>query len=177
MAELKILKYPHKCLRTKTLRVTDFGSELRDTLKRMTDVMYIDQGIGLAGPQVGISKSILVVDIGEGPLPVVNPRIVDTSEKMSAMDEGCLSLPGINVRVSRPESIRVIFQDAEGEKHEKSFNGLYATALQHEIDHLKGRLIIDYLDPIRSFITRARLRMHAFKSKTRTCEVSCNVRG
>ena len=157
MSPLEVKTYPDPCLRIKTKAVEQFDRDIEDTLRLMADIMYIDQGIGLAATQVGLGLSMMVVDIGDGLTNFVNPFIVDKSGKKFKMEEGCLSLPGVLVNVSRPKKIKVKAQDAHGDFFTKSFDGLTATAIQHELDHLSGRLIIDYLDPFRYFVATRRL--------------------
>ena len=103
----------------------------------------------------------------------INPEILEKSKTKSTMEEGCLSVPGVIVKVSRPEKIKVRAKNAKGEVFVKSFEGLTATAVQHEIDHLNGRLLIDYLDPIRRFFARRRLRHVKRQEGIKTCEVVC----
>jgi peptide deformylase len=119
--------------------------------------MYISQGIGLAAPQVGLESSVMIIDIGEGLINFINPDIIESSGRKTSMEEGCLSLPGISVNVKRPEKIKVRAQNEKGEFFIKNYEGLYAKAVQHEVDHLHGRLIIDYLDPVRKFFVQRQL--------------------
>lgn len=157
MSLLEVKTYPDPCLRIKTKAVEQFDEDLENTLRLMADIMYIDQGIGLAATQVGLGLSIMVVDIGEGLINFVNPVVLETSGEKNKMEEGCLSLPGILVKVNRPKRIKVRAQDAHGGLFTKSFDGLAAKAVQHEIDHLAGRLIVDYLDPVRYFIATRKI--------------------
>ncbi|MFH1665741.1 MAG: peptide deformylase [Candidatus Omnitrophota bacterium] len=172
--ELKI--YPDPCLRIKTKPVERFTGEIKDILRSMSDIMYRSRGIGLASPQIGVGLSILVVDIGEGLLNFINPVILEGSAERSKFDEGCLSIPGVTVNVKRPEKIKVRAQNENGDFFIREFDGLPARALQHEIDHLRGRLIIDYLDPVRRFIVLKRKSTKKRGQKEITCEVTCNVK-
>lgn len=175
MKNLEIKTYPDPCLRIKTRTVDEFGPELKVTMASMAEMMYVSQGIGLAATQVGLGLSVMVVDIGEGIINFINPTIVESSDKKTVMEEGCLSLPGMNVNVKRPEKIKVRAQDINGEFFIKSFDGLYAKAIQHEVDHLCGRLILDYLDPVRKFFAARKLKAKNKSKKVKTCEVMCHV--
>jgi len=142
MPVYRIKKYPDPSLRGKCSRVENVGAKERKILARMAETMYSAGGIGLAGPQVGINQQFIVVDVGEGLIKLVNPKIV-FEEGESRMEEGCLSLPGIFVNVKRAGKILVEGWDERGEKIKLSAEGLFAHVLQHEIDHLQGILIID----------------------------------
>ena len=173
---LDLKTYPDPCLRIKTKPVEEFTEALKETLRTMVDIMYTSQGIGLAATQVGLGLSVLAIDTGEGLKYFINPVILEKSKERSRMEEGCLSLPGITVSISRPERIKVRAQDEEGEFCIKTFDGLMAKAIQHEADHLEGKLIIDYLDPIRRFIaSRKLLRIKQGEAAEKTCEVVCHV--
>ena len=109
----------------------------------MFQTMYALKGIGLAAPQVGINKKIFVADIGDGPIAVVNPKIIKKTGS-SKMEEGCLSIPGVSVMIERPETILVEFKDENNDKIRLELTELLARVFQHENDHLEGRLILDY---------------------------------
>ena len=173
MNKLEIKTYPDPCLRIKTRLVDEFGPDLKATMIAMAEMMYLSEGIGLAATQVGLGSSVVVVDIGEGIINFINPVIVEFSDKKTVMEEGCLSLPGISVNVKRSENIKVRAQDINGDFFIKSFDGLYAKAVQHEVDHLYGRLIIDYLNPARKFFATRKLK--SLNKKVKTCEVRCHV--
>ncbi|MFH1847489.1 MAG: peptide deformylase [Candidatus Omnitrophota bacterium] len=170
-----VKKYPDPCLRIKTRQVDSFNGEIKKTLNLMADTMYLNQGIGLAATQVGLGSSFFVVDAGDGLISFVNPVIMERSKEKSTMEEGCLSLPGVTVNVRRPEKIKVRAQDKNGAYFVRNFEGLAAKAVQHEYDHLCGKLIVDYLDPIRYFLARRRLKSKKVKQTKRTCEVICHV--
>jgi peptide deformylase len=155
MLELKT--YPESCLRKKTNPVKNFETGLSETLRAMGEIMHINSGIGLAATQVGIDSRFLVFDIGEGLAALINPEIVEESKKTSCMEEGCLSLPGIAVSVKRPSEVSVKAQDETGKWSVKKFTGLMATVVQHEIDHLDGKLLIDYMNPIKRIIAMRKL--------------------
>lgn len=175
MSTLEIKTYPDPCLRIRTKPVEQFNQDIEKILRSMADIMYISQGIGLAATQVGLGLSILVIDVGEGLEKFINPMILERSRKKSSMEEGCLSLPGVMVSVARPERVKVRAQNEQGEFFIKTFDGLFAKAIQHEIDHLHGKLIMDYLDPIRYFIASRKLIGSGRKQVTKGCEVVCNV--
>jgi peptide deformylase len=157
MKELSLKTYPDKCLTIKTKPVKIFGKELASDAKKMADIMYVSQGIGLATTQVGLDYSMLVVDIGGGLHIFVNPEILECSPKKTKLEEGCLSLPGIKVAVSRPSSVKVKAQDHKGASFICVYDGLMAKVLQHEIDHLSGKVIIDYINPILKFACEKKL--------------------
>jgi len=165
--------YPDPCLRIKTKSIGVFDAELQKTIKFMSDTMYVSRGIGLAAPQVGLGLCLLVVDVGDGLLTLINPEIVEEFSKKATMEEGCLSLPGISVKVSRPSSIKVRYQDGSGDFNIKMFEDLVAIAIQHEMDHLDGKMIIDYLNPISYFF--AVRKLSNIKNNNQSCEVVCNV--
>ncbi len=175
MGPLEVKTYPDPCLRIRTTAVEEFNRDIENTLKSMTDVMYANQGIGLAATQAGLGLSIFVIDTGEGLINFVNPEILERSKKKSGMEEGCLSLPGVTVRVSRPGEVKVRARDGKGEFFIKKFTGLAARAIQHEFDHLQGKLIIDYLDPVRYFFAARKLSGIKRARAAKACEVVCDV--
>jgi len=140
-------------LRKKARHVGAVGKEEIDILKGMAEAMYRNRGIGLAAIQIGIAKRIVVMDIGSGLLKMVNPEIVSKSAA-SFMEEGCLSVPGRLVEIQRPEKVSVSFLDENSRHLLKNFDGLAAKAIQHEIDHLNGKLIIDYLPWYRRILSK-----------------------
>jgi peptide deformylase len=172
---LEIKTYPDPCLKIRTKPVEKFDDDFRELLCSMVDMMYVGQGIGLAATQVGLGLNLLVMDPGDGLLNVVNPEIIEASKKRDTMEEGCLSLPGVTVSVARPESVKVRAQDENGDFFIRKFEGLAAKVVQHEMDHLEGRLLIDYLDPIRRFIACRKLVKHKNNSTEKDCEVTCHV--
>ncbi|MCX7941009.1 MAG: peptide deformylase [Endomicrobia bacterium] len=147
MSVLKILKYPSKLLKEKSLPVEKFNSDLKHIVKDMFETMYAFNGIGLAANQVGINKRIIVVDLRATeqnhrtsfvPIALVNPEILNYSKKKIVAEEGCLSFPGYYDKVSRAESIEVVFYDITGKKNIIVADGLLARVIQHEIDHING---------------------------------------
>jgi len=140
---LKLSLYPDSILRKKTRLVNEFNDELRRILKEMAQIMYINKGVGLAANQVGLDLSILVADAGEGIYKLVNPKIVYRRGR-ETLEEGCLSLPNICVKVKRAKKIIVNALDEYGKTFSIEADGLLGRIFQHEIDHLNGKLIIDY---------------------------------
>jgi len=155
---MEIKTYPDPCLRIRAKSVEDFNSDIAKMLNDMADIMYANRGIGLAAPQVGLGLRVLVVDTGDGIVNYINPVIEDASKEKSKLEEGCLSFPDVTVNIVRPKKITVRARDAGGKFFIKTLNGLEAKAIQHELDHLNGKLIIDYLDPIRYFFTQRSLK-------------------
>jgi len=141
--ELKIRVSGAPCLRVKSKPVTAVGPDRRMLITRMIDVMHAEQGIGLAAPQVGINERIIVADIGEGPFAMVNPTVIKKSGS-DVMEEGCLSVPGVTVNVKRAQRITVRYMDENNNPMEREYIDLTARVILHEIDHLDGKLIIDY---------------------------------
>lgn len=157
MAILKLYEYPHPILRKKCERVTKVDDETRKFLDDMLETMYADKGCGLAAPQVGVSKRVIVLDNNpsdkdeslRNPMYLVNPEIIWKSEEKVLFCEGCLSLPNQGADVERHEKIRVHFLDYNGREQEILAEGLLAIILQHEIDHLDGILYIDHLSRLK----------------------------
>lgn len=137
-----IIRYPDPSLREKASRVERVMPRERKILAHMAETMYCADGVGLAGPQVGIGEQFIVVDAGEGLIKMVNPEII-SKQGESKMEEGCLSLPGVVLNVKRANRILVEGLNEEGERIQIPAEGVLAHALQHEIDHLHGILIID----------------------------------
>ena len=141
---MEVLTIGDKVLTRKSKRVAKVDDALRNFCASMIDVMYAQQGIGLAAPQVGVSKRIIVIDVNGEPLVLINPEIIAQSDNQVVMNEGCLSIPGEYMDIKRPESISVKFRDRKGRTHLNSYSGLTARVIQHEIDHLDGKLMVDY---------------------------------
>ena len=159
---LKIFKYGDPILRKKVEDVIDF-TKLPHLVEQMFNTMYEEHGIGLAANQVGYSLNLLVLDISclEGeedskPYIFLNSEIIE-SEGSTIMEEGCLSVPDIRAEIERPETIIIKFQDLEQNFHEETFNGLISRVIQHELDHLKGKLFVDYLSPGKKMLIKKRL--------------------
>ncbi|MBT8063536.1 MAG: peptide deformylase [Xanthomonadales bacterium] len=151
MAKLEILEFPDARLRTVAKPVETFDDELRRLADDMIETMYAAQGIGLAATQVNVHRRLLVLDVSENqdsPRVYVNPEIV-RGEGSETCEEGCLSVPGIFAEVSRAERVRVAAQDPSGQPFEEDLDGMHAVCLQHEMDHLEGKLFVDYLSPLK----------------------------
>ena len=159
MALLSILHFPDSRLRTIARPVTQFDDELRQLVSDMFETMYAAPGIGLAATQVDRHIRLLVMDVSDDqsrPRCLINPQIVE-SDGEEEMDEGCLSVPGFYERVRRAERIRVKAQDEQGETAEFVADGLEAVCIQHEMDHLEGKLFVDYLSNLKRDRIRSKL--------------------
>ena len=163
-----ILIHPDPRLKKKTDPVTEITDALRATAHDMLDTMYDAPGIGLAGPQVGLMQRIIVMDCikdpeaAPRPMVLINPQIVWSSESRNIHEEGCLSIPDQYADVERPAEVEVRWLSLDGAEQSEHFTGLWATCVQHEIDHLDGRLFIDYLSRIkRSMITKKMKKLKA----------------
>jgi len=151
MAKLEILEFPDARLRTVAKPVEQVDDALRRLIDDMVETMYDAQGIGLAATQVNVHRRLLVLDVSEKqdtPRVYINPEILarDGSE---SCEEGCLSVPGIYAEVSRAAMIRVAALDRNGDRFEEDLDGIHAVCLQHEMDHLEGKLFVDYLSPLK----------------------------
>lgn len=143
ITKLKIRLYGDSCLRKKSSLVKKVGPGERILIESMVAAMHEHKGVGLAAPQIGINEQIFVADVGDGPIAVINPKIVK-KKGLAVMEEGCLSIPGITVKVKRPEKIFVSYTDEQNNKVERELDELLARVFQHETDHLHGKLIVDY---------------------------------
>ena len=145
---LEIFKLGSETLRTEAKRISKVDNKLRDLARDMLQSMYSAKGIGLAGPQVGISKELLVIDINfedsaAEPLILINPEITAFGSTLNSYEEGCLSIPGVYLNVVRPSTIKLKFRDEMGRPRKMNADGLLARCIQHEVDHLKGVLFVD----------------------------------
>lgn len=157
---MKILQYPDERLHLVAERVEIFDESLKTLLADMKETMYAAPGVGLAATQVDVQKQIIVVDLSEGrdsPMVLINPEITAMSGK-SDLEEGCLSVPGIYENVNRAERIAVKAQDEEGNPHEIRADGLLAICIQHEIDHLKGKVFVEYLSRLKQARILAKMK-------------------
>ena len=162
-----ILIHPESKLRKVSLEVKDLSGRLINLADDMLQTMYDAPGIGLAAPQIGLLVRLIVIDCNkeneliQHPIQMFNPEIIETSDEKNIQEEGCLSIPNQFGEVERPSKITVRWIDRDGNEKQESFDGLWATCIQHEIDHLNGKLFIDYLSPLRrQLITR---KMKKFK--------------
>ena len=159
MTKLAILEYPDPRLRTKAAPVTSVDAGVRRLADDLLETMYGSNGVGLAATQVDVHRRVLVLDVSEErntPIVLINPEII-ASEASGLCEEGCLSLPGIYAKVSRAQKIRVRAQDRSGAAFEMDAEGLAAVCIQHEMDHLEGRLFVDYLSELKRQVIRRRL--------------------
>ena len=159
MAILTILEFPDKRLRKKALPVEVVDETISTLVGDMLETMYKAPGIGLAATQVNVQKRVLVIDISEEknqPLCFINPEILEKSGT-EEMDEGCLSVPGVFEKVTRAEKVKVQALDRQGSAFEMEADGLLAVCIQHEIDHLEGKLFVDYLSPLKRHRARKKL--------------------
>ena len=151
MARLQILEYPDPRLRTRAEPVGKVDDELRRLIDDMFETMYEAPGIGLAATQVNVHRRLLVADVSEDhddPRVFINPEILE-KDGVAVTEEGCLSVPGFYEKVERADHIRVRALDRNGEPFEAELEGLLAVCVQHEIDHLDGKLFVDYLSPLK----------------------------
>jgi peptide deformylase len=159
MAKLKILEFPDPRLRTKAVPVEVIDDDLRKLIADMFETMYDAPGIGLAATQVDVHKRMLVTDVSPDksePYVLINPEIIE-KDGVTVTDEGCLSVPGYYDSVERAEQIRVRFLDRDGNEVEMEARGLLAVCIQHEIDHLDGKLFVDYLSEAKRQRVRKKL--------------------
>ena len=162
LTRLPILIAPNPVLKTKARRVIDSDADVvRAIVPRMLAAMYDAPGIGLAAPQIGLSLRLAVIDIprdgARQPMVLVNPEIIAASKEMAPREEGCLSLPGQYAEVTRPVQVKVRYLDAQAIRQEIEADGLLATCLQHEIDHLDGVLFVDHLSALKRNILMRKL--------------------
>ena len=154
MALKKILTEPNKILRQKSLPVEKVDGDLQKLMDDMVETMYAAPGIGLAAVQVGVPKRIIVLDIASkeeprNPMYFINPEIINKSKTNSTYEEGCLSVPGQFAEIDRPSNCHVKYLDYYGQPKELKAEGMLATCIQHEMDHLEGILFIDYLSKLK----------------------------
>ena len=167
-----ILIHPDPRLKKVCDPVSDVSDELRALADDMLETMYDAPGIGLAAPQVGVLSRLIVLDCvkeeGAAPRPIVmfNPEVTASSAEMGSYEEGCLSIPEQYAEVSRPREVDVSWVDRDGKLQSERFDGLWAVCVQHEIDHLNGKLFIDYLGPMkRQMITRRMQKLKREKAR------------
>ncbi|AEI95389.1 peptide deformylase [Roseobacter litoralis Och 149] len=168
-----IILHPDPRLKKIAAPVADISDELRQLGDDMLETMYDAPGIGLAAPQVGILQRVFVMDCvkepGETPRPIVmfNPEVIATSDETNVYEEGCLSIPEQFADVTRPADVELRWMDRDGAEQTEVFTGLWATCAQHEIDHLDGKLFIDYLRPLkRQMITRKMVKLKRELART-----------
>jgi len=165
MALRQILVEPNKILREKSLLVEKVDKDLQKLMDDMLETMYAAPGIGLAAIQVGVPKRIIVLDIAQkegpkNPMFFVNPEIIEKSITNSTYEEGCLSVPGQFAEIDRPEKCHIKYLDYYGQQKEIKAEGMLATCIQHEMDHLEGILFIDYLSKLKKSMIIKKLSKH-----------------
>lgn len=163
MALLPVLHFPDPRLRTVAEPVTEVDDSIRQLIDDLFETMYEAPGIGLAATQVDVHKRVLVVDTSESrddPKAFINPEIIHR-DGIETMEEGCLSVPGIYEKVERADHVRVRTLDRDGSTREEDLEGLAAVCLQHEMDHLEGKLFVDYLSELKRNRIRKKLEKHA----------------
>jgi peptide deformylase len=153
-------------LRRASSAIETVDADVVKLAKDMFETMYAAPGIGLAAVQVGVPRQMLVLDVADDdetprPITMINPKILETSDTLRTHEEGCLSIPDFKLDVSRPDWVRVSYLDLEGKSQELRTDGLLATAVQHEIDHLNGKLIIDFLSRLKRDIVIRRFKKQA----------------
>lgn len=163
MSVMQVIKAPDPILKKKSEYVEGINEEIRKLASDMIDTMYAEGGIGLAAVQVGILKKVIVVDVnweGENKNPVVliNAEIIQSSENISTYKEGCLSFPGQYSDVKRPESVQVRYRDLDWNEHIIEVSGLFATCIQHEIDHTNGITFVDHISKVKRDIILMKLK-------------------
>lgn len=163
MAVLPILVAPHPVLKKKCEPVEEVTSELKSLMADMLETMYAAPGVGLAAPQVGVSKRILVVDCARqdedpAPIKIANPEIVWQSEELATYEEGCLSFPDQYADVNRPAECHIRYLDENNQEQLLKADGLLATCVQHEIDHLDGIVFVDHISTVKRGIIMRRLK-------------------
>ena len=154
MTVRRILTEPNKTLRQKSLPVEKVDKDLQLLMDDMVETMYAAPGIGLAAIQVGVAKRVIVIDIAQkdgpkNPMFFINPEIIEKSNNNSTYEEGCLSVPGQFAEIERPDKCHVKYLDYHGKQQEINAEGMLATCIQHEMDHLEGILFIDYLSKLK----------------------------
>ena len=160
MSQLDILRYPDPRLHKVAKPVAAVDERIRRLIDDMLETMYAADGVGLAATQVDVHERVIVIDTSEArdePIVLVNPELIDRSEEMTLVDEGCLSVPEIYDKVPRHARVRVRALDRAGQARELDAEGLLAICVQHEMDHLLGKVFVDYLSPLKR--TRIRTRM------------------
>ena len=152
MNKLEVLHFPDKRLRKVAQPVEKVDRKIKNIIEQMFFTMYEEKGIGLAATQVNIHKRIIVIDVSENKnekIFLINPQIISLSKDLDTMEEGCLSVPGFYESVSRPKTIKVSSLDIDGKQIEFEAEGLLATCIQHEIDHLNGKLFVDHISTLK----------------------------
>ncbi|OUV99163.1 MAG: peptide deformylase [Betaproteobacteria bacterium TMED156] len=169
MSKLKILEFPDERLRIKAEPVLTFDINLEQLAMDMAETMYSAPGIGLAATQVNVHKQLIVIDVSEDKnnlLVFINPELSNPSAEKKIYQEGCLSVPGVFEEVNRPDCIEVSYYNLKGERQHLKTNGLLSVCIQHEIDHLKGKVFIDYLSRLKQNRIKKKIIKGKQSSKT-----------
>lgn len=166
MSKLPIITLPDPVLRQASAPIERIDDDVRRLATDMFDTMYAAPGIGLAAVQVGVPRQLLVLDVADDdetprPITMINPKILQLSGEVRTHEEGCLSIPDFKLDIDRPATVLVRYLDLDGKEQELSADGLLATAVQHEIDHLNGKLIIDFLSRLKRDIVIRRFKKQA----------------
>ena len=154
---MKIVFYGDPVLRETSKEVTEITKEVKKNLNEMLELMRESNGVGLAANQIGLTERYFVGEVDGKIKKIINPEIIEFSEEIIELEEGCLSIPGIYKRVKRPEKIKVKYLNEKGETVEEEFDGVWARVFQHELDHLNGVLFIDKLSPLNKRLISKRL--------------------
>lgn len=172
MSVLKICEYPDPILKEKAQKVTKIDDNIKGLLDDMLETMYAAQGVGLAAPQIGILQRLVVIDVEQdkenskgNPVYMINPEITWRSEEISVCAEGCLSVPQQRADVERPASVKLKYTDKDGTEHEILAEGFFATAVQHELDHLDGILYIDHISRLKRNMLLKKLKKYREEQK------------
>lgn len=172
MAKLPIVTIPDPILRTQSAPVERVDDDVRRLIDDMLETMYAAPGIGLAAVQVAVPRRLLVLDVSDKddekhPLAMINPEIVKLGDTLRPYEEGCLSIPDVLVDIERPSTLTVRYVDRDGKPQQLDADGLLATAIQHEMDHLDGRLIIDFLSRLKRDMVVRRFKKQQRNAPTR----------
>ena len=169
MAIRKIITEPNKLLREISLPIENVGKKEQQLMDDMLDTMYAANGIGLAAIQIGVPKNVVVIDLNKDkkkiPMFFVNPKITSKSKSLTKYEEGCLSIPNLFAEIERPSECKIQYLDYFGKEKTLKANGLLATCIQHEVDHLKGILFIDYLSKLKKDIILKKLSKQKIDQK------------
>jgi peptide deformylase len=183
MAVKPIVKYPDPRLREATIPVKEVTAEIRQLVSDMTDTMYAANGAGLAAIQIGAKERIYIVDAAvaggreeDPPMVFINPEILQLSEETETTDEGCLSFPGIYVPIKRSLRAKVRAMNLDGKIVELEGEGLYARAMQHEGDHLNGRLLVDFVGPLKREMIKRKMKRVIEEEKAQADEAEAEAR-
>ena len=168
MSILTVLEFPDRRLRTKAKEVTVFDQAIKTLVDDMTETMYEAKGVGLAATQINVHQRVIIIDVSEekdAPLCLINPQIIE-KEGIEESEEGCLSVPGFFENIKRADHVKIKAQDKEGKPFEMEAGELLSVCIQHEMDHLDGKLFVDYLSPLKRRRIKAKLdKIHKQQGK------------